>query len=598
MMKITMENIGGITKHATFNLKKGINVVKAPNAIGKSSFIHGIQTIILPDNKLKEHTEFLNDFSLSGRVEIVTDGKTIYRTLRSGREGLDIVGDSFYPDGWKASLLSIAIPENEFLDLVLKGHPIDKFLEEFSDAKHYQKLINWCKDNHRELLIELNKHLETVTRLKAIQEQIEKNKKELEHLEKERVKLKPLMETLRKEKFDKKIEELGKKRGRRTSLYSRIESLKFQIKTKEKEIPRLEKEIERLDKEISQFHKKHPDVQKEIDKLWDTIVKLGKLKGDINDEIGTLELHLSHCEMGEGTLCTECGRPFTLQQRRKRLSDLKRKLTERRKELVSLRSQIEEAEIERNSLIEERDTVLTDIHRELKEKSGTLTQHERDIKDWKKELDEKLPEMKELDEKIKELEKSIDPRTRKTMQRISEIDGDIGKIESILKIYKDEIKGMSEAQKNVQKLQRKTEFLKISIPYLTERMKQLKDLVREKFNKRIMEVYNILGFKDFEKIEIDDMFRLRVRRKYKDRIKTQELNRLSTSERITIGVIVMLAGKEEYLSDFPFFILDEVTTAYDPKRFEKIIKYLQNHVPYVIVTALTPSGTLKIGYSI
>lgn len=597
-VKITLENIGGITKPMTFALKEGINIVKAPNAVGKSSFVHGLHSLILNESLLKKHTEFLNDFSSTGKVEFNDGKQTIFRTLRPGREGLNVVGDAFYHDGYRASLLCIAVPENEFLDTVLKGKAVDSFLEEFSEAKYYQTLIEWCKNNDRETRIDLNKNLDIVNRLKTIHADNEKYKLQLKKLENERAKLKPQFDTIRKEQWDKKLEELGKRRERKTSLYARTEELKYKIELKEKEMPKLNKETQRLEEEISHFNKKHPDIDKEINKLTDKIIELKKLENQISDEIGTLELHFQHAEQGEGDVCTECGRTFSPQQRRDRISKLRRERSDKRKELNSIEGQMKDLEIEKESLIEDRDRVLIDMNRELKDKYGTLTQFERDVKAWKKELDEKLEDMKDLNEKIKELEKNINPRTRKLMQQFGEVEGNIGKIESYIKIYQQELVGLSESQKTVLNLQAKADFLRRSITYITERMKQLKDDVRLRFNKRIREVYDVLGFKDFERIEIDDMFRLIVKRRFKSTIKTQELNRLSTSERTTIGVIVMLAGKEVYLPDFPFFVIDEWTNALDSKRFDKFVGYLQKHVPYVIVTALTPSGNLKIEHAL
>ena len=112
-----------------------------------------------------------------------------------------------------------------------------------------------------------------------------------------------------------------------------------------------------------------------------------------------------------------------------------------------------------------------------------------------------------------------------------------------------------------------------------------------------MQVYNKLGFKDFDKIEIDETFKIIVTRKKK----SQELNRLATSERVTIGVLIMLAGKEKYLPEYPFFVLDEVTTAYDPVRFKQIIDYLINETKtkYTIVTAFSPIGDkIKVEYKL
>jgi recombinational DNA repair ATPase RecF len=68
----------------------------------------------------------------------------------------------------------------------------------------------------------------------------------------------------------------------------------------------------------------------------------------------------------------------------------------------------------------------------------------------------------------------------------------------------------------------------------------------------------------------------------------QPMEALSDSELDTIGIILMLAGKKQFNNDFPLFVLDAVTTDYDPTRFERIINYLKEHVPYVLVTTLAP----------
>lgn len=42
------------------------------------------------------------------------------------------------------------------------------------------------------------------------------------------------------------------------------------------------------------------------------------------------------------------------------------------------------------------------------------------------------------------------------------------------------------------------------------------------------------------------------------------------------------------LPDFPFFVLDELTTSYDPTRFKTIVDYLQRTKTYTIATASAP----------
>jgi hypothetical protein len=62
---------------------------------------------------------------------------------------------------------------------------------------------------------------------------------------------------------------------------------------------------------------------------------------------------------------------------------------------------------------------------------------------------------------------------------------------------------------------------------------------------------------------------------------------------------MLIAGKQEYFPDFPFFVLDELVTSYDPTRFQKLIQYLGNVTDYVIVTSLAPEEEqeLRIEYA-
>ena len=65
------------------------------------------------------------------------------------------------------------------------------------------------------------------------------------------------------------------------------------------------------------------------------------------------------------------------------------------------------------------------------------------------------------------------------------------------------------------------------------------------------------------------------------------LEALAASERITIAIALLLAAKRNYVKDFPFFILDELITSYDPARFETIKDYLKQSGDYVIMTELS-----------
>lgn len=131
---------------------------------------------------------------------------------------------------------------------------------------------------------------------------------------------------------------------------------------------------------------------------------------------------------------------------------------------------------------------------------------------------------------------------------------------------------------------------------MERRREDIVEAVRERFNDRVMDIYNSLGYEDFDEIYIDYEYKVRIQRP--GHTESWPLNALSTSERITLAVMLLIAGKQEYLPEYPFFVLDELVTSYDPGRFEKLKKYVSDVTDYVLITELVEDeetgGKVKI----
>jgi myosin heavy subunit len=108
---------------------------------------------------------------------------------------------------------------------------------------------------------------------------------------------------------------------------------------------------------------------------------------------------------------------------------------------------------------------------------------------------------------------------------------------------------------------------------------------RRLFNEKAREVMKAVGFKGFKSIKVDDNFKTVVDEEGGCR---REIETLSTSEAVTMAILLALAAKKAYLPEFPLFIVDTVTTHYQPPKYKRVIEYLAEQVPYLIVTALSP----------
>jgi len=600
-MKLKMKNVGGITETTSIELKEGLNVIRAPNATGKTSFTHAIKLVSMDNQQLRNHPEFINDFTDKAIVEV--DGKE--RVIE--KKGLSPMSktDSFFRLNGRQNII-FAMPENEFLNTVRMGEPIDKFLESFSDAQYFKELIE--KDGVlREVRDELDdKYGVLNTEAKeahSLIKNIKKEKDDLEKIRKVKVKVQTDLEDMKhKIKINKEEEgRLGQLTDDIEDLESEIEGTKGSMKSWHKDIKIIEDDIQSRNIEMEAFKKEFPNQDNILQKMEDNIKKL---ETELQDEDGiykvveNLESEITSTENNiEGNECLACGRPFTKKQQDQRLKELNKKKDELDKKIRKTENQLKELNEDKSNFKERRSNEFYNNKQEIDSLESQVRTNTDKIRDAKAVIEQNSKELNKKKEAKELVKGQIDPKIKKLIDDEEALSRQINAIIKNIKEYEGEYETVADSEKQVVVIKTRYEFLKRMESVIKEELANLKNIVKDDFNKKIMPIYNKLGFKDFKNIEIDSTFRIKVNRKGKE----QDINRLSTSEQVTLGVIVMLAGKEEYLPDYPFFILDEVTTAYDPVRFKKIIEYLANETKtkYTIVTAFSPTGDkIKVEYKL
>ena len=86
----------------------------------------------------------------------------------------------------------------------------------------------------------------------------------------------------------------------------------------------------------------------------------------------------------------------------------------------------------------------------------------------------------------------------------------------------------------------------------------------------------------FRRIHIDEDLRLVIEKEGMER--PERIGALSTSEATSIAVLLAAIGKKVHCPDFPFFIIDTISTSYELTSLEKCLEYLLGVAPYLIVT--------------
>lgn len=591
-LTVSTENIGGLAGRNEFRLTPGLNIVHAPNAAGKSSFIHGLETAVMDESQLKDNSHFIHTFSDQARVEIEFDGdKSVRRIYRSGNQ-LSVGGDIVYPEGEKASLFCIATEENELLDRVKSGRPLQNLLLRFSDSPYYKLFGKYLKQREEEARDELSEYREELAELNRLNRELEEKKEELREKEQEREEL--------PEVDEERLGESKELQAQLEGLYDRIENREEEIADKRNEIDRKERNLEssrqqlkKVNQRIERFQEEHPNVEQEIedmldreDELNEEISELRSTLRRISDELETTDEALVDIESTERDSCPACGQDITEEQMAQRAERLAQQKDELQEDIRQKQNQLDEVRNERQELETERRRQKDQYEDQKKKKQQEISRTESQIDELEEEIGQLESEVEELEEQVEDLRPKIDSDVFDLAQRRSEIDREIGRIDSRIDSIQQEIDDKQGLREQIDDLKERAEFYEESAEFMKDEAERRRRAVRETFNEHINEVYNILDFDEpFESIQLDQNFNIKIYRRFQGQTEEDSIDTLSRSEKETVGLVLMLAGRSAYADDFPFFIADE-TSFYDPTRLNRIMEYINEHVPYTIITTL------------
>ncbi|UCG02146.1 MAG: AAA family ATPase [Candidatus Heimdallarchaeota archaeon] len=609
-LHIILENIGGIDKVA-MDFKEGKNLIKAPNATGKSSLVRGFELLNLPQEKIETRRYYLNLFANKGRVQLKQKGKVVCERKFEVKGGnkLNVTGNPFHPENQKANLFTLATPDNELITAITTGRKLEKLLTQYSDVTYYTFLISYLKS----LLTNLKKDLRIYLMYES---DIDSMRQEHSQLENELEKAKIERETLPDINMEE-IQSYSEIENRYHKLSKEVLALKNKIET-DSDIIKLnmarnrdtQVQIKLMEEEIKNFMVEHPSVDQEIARIADEIREYRRYLDEVRNEKKETEKSIKEVRnwislsqrMPDLRKCIVCGRPYTEKHAKTREDKLLVDDSHLSKRIRELEFQIDDAERRKEDLEVLIHKIKNDNQIRISKAKQEIRRLQKEIKEKKKDIESSERDYSKKESELKILEKSIDQGRADSIKLINELDAKIQRILGKIEQLDKQIDEKSKRIDQIDQVQSEYDFYGELQTFLEEREKTVKLGVIENFNHQIKKVYQLMSYQDFEDIRINPNFNLIVKRKRKGKMIDQPIESLSDSERITIALIVMLAGREEYLSDYPLFVLDKVTLDYDPTRFEMILDYLsRREVPYTLVTLAQSiqegSGQLEIEYA-
>ncbi len=132
-LRIDVENIGGL-RSKTLNLEKGVNRVRASNAVGKTSFTKAIELLVLSEKELQGKGNYANLFVGSEEpIKVKLSGEINHerRFRRIGQEDLAEVGTTplISVNGRRIKDVCFAIPGNSLIEDFINGKGIGDYIE-------------------------------------------------------------------------------------------------------------------------------------------------------------------------------------------------------------------------------------------------------------------------------------------------------------------------------------------------------------------------------------------------------------------------------------------------------------------------------------
>ncbi|BFH72515.1 hypothetical protein SJAV_04590 [Sulfurisphaera javensis] len=561
-MKIRVSNIGGITRELTLYMEKGLTLYKAPNAYGKTSLTKALISLLTSSIT---PADLLNVFSDEGYVEVELDGKLYYRRFHRVKNRIEEEKNLIMDDD-RALLLSYFSPENQLLARIITG---DENVEWFiSKTSKVQELKTKKEDLEKKL-----------NELKARHEDLNKKYQEIKEITRE---LERVDEEIKKLEREKKTAEINTTQTIILTRQNRLAELKARVDARQKDLKNYKARLEKIEKEIEDLKQRaNPELKEKIKNELSEINKklqdLTSKRNNIEIELGVLNRVLDEvkeAEKAHASTCHVCGSKVDPSIWKTRIDIILKEIEETSRAKNEIVSELNTYLSKKNEL----EAKLNEIDKAEKLLTEKMTQKENleaNIETLQHQVAELEKQIKELEEKINEITTSYSMETTESEidKKLNELRKKRGDLE-----YQLQTLGVSsKILEEITSIQNQIEDLSKQIDELQREYIRRLTVIRERFTEMATSLLRELEF-DFT-AEIDNNYRLIIKRKGAQ----LEIRKLSSSERTTVALILVLVALKEYFKT-PYFIVDESFMTFDQRRFEKLLKYLNGVVDYIIIT--------------
>jgi len=604
-VKVELENIGHFQGKREFKFKKGLNIIYAPNASGKSSILAGLKVVLTSALTSAELIRALNDYEKRGYVKLSLDEQEyIVKLLRRSDGSVEALGERLIDNG-VVKVTSFVDLESQLVNAVYSGKEEDvmKIIREVTGVTYVEKIIAVLSSletsyGHR-YEVERKKYEgakgEVEDQIREVEARLRRVRDKIIEIQRD-----PSLEPIRRELNVMEVErrdvekKLKKGRLRETEISSRLGLVDRDYRELEARFKVLLEDRERLEAERKAIQERLIETKMDIERLEMEIKKLSSERNEMRRELKELEIVLKRRrEILAYARCPYCGSEIKREKVLEEIRSIEDRISELSEKLREIEDAIEKKEREIRRLKESTEEKLQFIMREIMELDAQIKDIESrleklkiDRKRLKQELEEVKRELELLERERRVLLNRLEQLSDKAplVKELRKLEDEEGYLSKRLDYLYGRLRQLDALYEEVKILEDRLETTKLLKEYFEERLNELSAIVINKINEEISKHFKLLRLAELEYPVIRRDFTLRI-------VRTggtpSSLFELSDAEKTIFIILLTLALKEYVASDFPFYILDGLIELIDEARAKVILDYLKERAGNRFVVIVT-----------
>lgn len=627
-VSVSVQNLGGIDS-CDVQFEPTVTILTGHNATNRTSLLTAIASA------LGGSAGTLKGDADQGEVTLELGGDTYTRRFIRENDGVRVEGEPYTTDETLVDLFACLLESNPARQAVERGDDLRELIMRPVDVDELQTQIRELEDERRELeerLSTIERQRERLPKLEErrttleenledIEEQLSARRQEIEAHEADREEASAAQDVVEthqeaqvtlsdiRQELETQQTSLEALRDERDEVETDLEDLDDDVSG---EVQELDTELERLRERkrtladaisdlsaIVEFNEELLEGGDEVDEI------LGRTKSD--DVTAQLD------PASETVECWTCGSDVKRQEIADRIDEFRNVIEKRREDRKAAQERIEELNDRRTHL----ETVSTK-RKQLEQRREEIEAEIQDRQDRIAELEQREADLEEqvaqLEQDIAETEDLRDSDLLEKYQTVSDLEYERGQVEQELADVRDELQRIEKLADERDQLEAQRDELQAELSSLRTRVEDLEQEVMEVFNDRMADILELLEYENLERVWIErktdgsgsrsgipeSTFDLHVVRATADgTVYEDTVGHLSESEREVTGLIVALAGyvAHDVYETVPMILLDSVE-AIDASRIARLVKYIADTVPYLIVALLPEdAAALDDGYA-